>query len=255
MRPDPSTNLVTLDTVAASVPQPVSPNSAFIAAELERFATAAHKAVSVAGRAIIDDEDSYGRGADVVKAINDQLKNLDAARKLQTKPFDDAKKTLMELYNAPGALLTEAKSRLTEKMTRWHRAEEARKREEAAKIRAAQEAEAKRLAEAQAALGDAAGADRILEEAATIKPAETKVRVTGTYGATAGTRKTNVGTVTDKRRFLSWLAVHGTDQEIDDVAIGQRMLNNLAARVLSPDHALSTVPGFKAEVVDSLTVK
>lgn len=253
-----NTNLVTIGTIAEALPAPITFNAAIVAAELVRFAGDADKAEGIAERAVIEDEDSLGRGADVVKSITAVLKDLDAARMAQTKPLDTAKDKLMAFYGASRTRLMAAKTLLSTKMQTWQRAEQVRLEAAAAVARKAQEEEARKLAAAQAALGDAEGAEQILADAAAIKQAPVKATATGVYGASAGTTKRPVGKITNLRQFLAWAAKNGSSELLDAVTVGQAALNRLAASTLAAAEACpetAQIPGFEATRYESLTIK
>lgn len=248
-----STNLATIGTITEVLPIVPPLNVSIVAAELSRYTDSAAKATDIAGRAIIEDQDSYDRGADVVKGISSVLKELDANRKAKTDPAANANKVLMTLYGSPKTLLEQAKEKLSGKMLVWERGERARRAEEAAAKEAAQKAHAEALARATASMGDAEGAAQIIAEAQELAVVPEKVVAQGLYGATGGVRKLPVGEITDMRAFLSW-ALREAPSIIGAVEIGKSVLNRLASSALenSPD---STIPGFKFGYNDSLTIR
>lgn len=247
-------NLPVINVIAEALPAPIVPNTSLIAAELVRFSTEAEKAVGIAGRAVINDDESAGRGADVIGSINLMLRELEKARKEKTAPYDSAKTTLTGLYGAAKTKFESAKTLLSNKVLGYNRAETARRAAEAAAAQKAQQEQAARMAAAQAALGDEEGAEQIIVEAAALVVEPEKVVAKGSYGSSGGERKRPVGAITDKRAFLSWaLSPQGSSSIVDSITIGQAALNVLASDVLNSEGA--TVPGFTAEYDSKLIVR
>ena len=245
--------LPTLGTIAAALPAAIVPNAALIASELVRFADEADRAEGIAARAVIEDEEAAGRGADVIRSVNDLLKTIETARKEKTAPYDQDKRTLTALYGSIAARLEAAKTVLSNKVLGYSRAETARRIAEAARRELAQREQAQRLAAAQAAIGDEEGAEQIIADAVASTPVAEKVVAKGFYGAAGGERKRPVGAITDLKAFLVWVVSSGYEELLSEISIGQRGLNVLAKNVLENDGA--TVPGFKAEYDSSFTVR
>lgn len=244
--------------VAAAIGHMPQVPSAVIAAEIVRFVSEANKALGQAERAVIDDNESAGKAADLMKAITSALSSQDAARKIHTAPLDKFKAKLMQFYGLATTNLENARQILKDKTLVFAKAERARLEAEAAAAAAAAAEEAQRLAAAQAALGDADGAQQILDEAAARPVEAAKVGITGAYGASLGLRTQKVGQVTDNRAFLKFLVAF-MDAEpaygkfVDDLRFPQSALNDLARAVLDPDleKAVAQPDGFVAENVES----
>lgn len=248
--------VLTLGSVASSLPKPVALNAGSVAAAIMNYETESLRAEGNAVRAVINDEETLGRGADVVKSITVQLTNLDETRLEQTRLYDSAKKTVMDLFGGPKKRFEESKTVLLGKMDVWQRAETVRRKKEADEAIAKAKEEADAQAEALLAAGDEQGAEQVLEEAATVVIAPAKVVATGFYGGTAGVRKQKTGSVRNRYSFLNALVKRSEPSIKDFVAemeFSQAGLNRLAALVLSGD--INAIPGFDAEEKSAPTVR
>jgi hypothetical protein len=188
-------------------------------------------ALEQAMAADISTEESFGLAGDLVKAINAKLKEADTTRKAITAPMDTAKDAIMRLFKVGIDKLEAAKTNLQAKQTAWGRAEKLRL--EAIAKREQEEAtqRALDLAAAQQSMGDNAGADQVLAEAATTiqDMGDVKVASRGMYGSSSGLRSRWVGEVTNARLFLAWLATQPFD--IGDVVDFRKSgLNALAKK-------------------------
>jgi hypothetical protein len=208
-------------------------------------------ALDQARNADINSEESFGLAGDLVKAINGKLTDAESERKVITKPMDDAKKGVMALFNAGIAKLTEAKEKLQTKQTEWAKAERLKKAAQAEIDRKAAEERALSLADAQLSMGDNAGADQVLTEAASTidKMGDTKVSVRGMYGSSSGLRGRYVGTVDSNRAFLAWLLTQQYDLSAI-VEFKQSGLNGLA-KEFGEKGVKGAIPGMKVENVES----
>lgn len=151
--------------------------------------TEARGMLTVARSIKIDSPEMYSAAARELQEIKGRAKALDEKRKAITKPLDDAKKAVMDLFRAPLAVLDEAEGVLKRSILTWdseqerlRAAEEMRLREEARKERERLQAEARkaeeaarkkaeelqRKAAAEAAAGNAAKAAALAEKAASV---------------------------------------------------------------------------------------
>ncbi len=242
-----------IGTIAAGLPKPIEFNSGEIAADLQRYADEADKAVAVVNRAVIDDQDSFDRGADLAKSIRVTLASVEDSRRKLTLPLDAAKKRLTSLFATPADKLEMALSAIKRKMDAFRRAEEQRRREAAEAARRAAEEEARKLAEAQAAMGDAEGAQQIIEEAAALPVVSEKVTATGVYGGSAGSRKRAVGEITNKIDFVRW-ALENSLTTISEAEFKASVLNALARGILEGGEN-PQIPGFSYRYEESLTIR
>ena len=248
--------VVTLGSIAAALPHPVSLNASSLSAAIVGFNEQSLLAEGNALRAEIKDEETLGRGADVIKGINAQITQLDETRLNATRPYDTAKSAVITLFSVAKTRLEAAKQTLSAKMREWQKAETARLEVKAAADRALAAKEAQDRADAQIALGDGAGAEQILEEAAAVPVVLVRVGTVGMYGGKVGTRKAKVGTVRNIDSFLNALskrkepAIKEFAATIDFPKSG---LNRLAALILNGD--MPAIPGFDAEEKSDLDVR
>jgi hypothetical protein len=244
------------DVIEKALPVAIPVPGKLIAEEVVKYRTEADKAVAVAQRAEIVDGDTAGRAADVLRAITASLRRLEEDRKKKTAPLDKQKATITGLYEVAKAQYTKAKAMLTDKVDVWRRAEEKRLTAEAEERRAERKAEAERLAAAQTELGDAEGADRILEEAAALPSAPEKVAAVGVYGGVLSSRNRNVGEITDRREFLRALTAAKDPllvEILDAIEFPKSLLNKLA-KAVHEGEAIAPV-GFTAKRDDSSNVR
>ena len=263
-RATPKNQALTVDigqVTAAIGPLPavVTP---IMANEIVRFVVESQKALSQAELAVVRNQDDAGKVADLLKAIRSALSAQEAARKIHTSPLDDFKAKVMRFYGLATKNLEDAQTLLKGKANDYARAERERLEAQAAAQRKKIEEEAARMAAAQAALGDAEGAQEILDQAAAQTVAVGKVAATGVYGATLGTRVTKRGSVTNSRQFIKFLAAFMDSEPaygkfVDDLRFPQSALNDLARAVLDPDleKAVASPDGFVAETVEDISAR
>jgi hypothetical protein len=116
----------------------------------------------------IDSPDMRDMAAQDLVKIKGLQKDLETQRKSITKPIDDAKKAVMDLFRGPTEYLEQAETLLKKAITVFDRAEEQRRIAEQARLEAEARAERARL-EQEAAARDAAAreeAARLEREAA-----------------------------------------------------------------------------------------
>lgn len=151
--------------------------------------TEANSTLSVAKSITIDSPAMYAAAARELQELKGRAKALDERRKEITRPLDEAKKAILDLFRAPLAVLEEAEGVLKRSIITWdaeqerlRKIEEARLREEARKERERLEAEARkaeeaarkkaeelqRKAAAEAAAGNAAKAAALADKAAAV---------------------------------------------------------------------------------------
>lgn len=238
-----------LDVIAAAIPQNIPIQSSTIAAEIVRFRDEAEKAVAVADRAVIDCAQAMGNAADVIRAINASSKKLTTARYNRLEHIDSIRQSIANMYLVAGTQYALAKTRLEGKVRIWRQAEEKRVIAESNERKQIRAERAKQLAAAQLALGDAAGATQILEEAAAVPDVAPRVEAVGVYGGKMSVTNRNVGKVTDVRLFLGALATSKCDYMsaiLERIELPVSLLNKLAAAVQAGE-ALCP-PGFLADV-------
>lgn len=246
----------TVGTVAQALGVPPTLNTSIISAEVVRFVGDADNILAQATRAVVKDDNTFGKATDLLKIIGSTIRTQDEARKAHTAPLDGFKQKITKLYLVSLERLEEAKVLLKEKSTAYA-LEQRRIAEAAAAVENARiQAEAAAAARAQAALGDKAGAAQILEEAAEIQAAPAKIQASGKFGATGGLRKVITGNVTNNRLFLeAVLTTNGAafDTFINDLRFPASALNELAKCVVAG--AVAPIHGFDAVESDSFVAR
>lgn len=117
----------------------------------------------------ITDVPTFEIAADELRTIKARASSLDEQRKGITKPLDDAKKAVMDLFRVPLDTLAEAERILKSKMLTYQQAEEAKAREARMAAERAAQAERDRLAAeaaeltAQGRTGEAAVKEQVAQ--------------------------------------------------------------------------------------------
>lgn len=215
--------------------------------EVVKYADFGNQAIVQANKAVIDSVEALGKGGDLLKAINGQIKALGETRMSNTDKLDKLKKYLMGLFGAGLNKLEEAKLTLNTKMNAFIKAENERKRKEAEDNRKKIEDEAIARAQVQASLGDGKGADQIMQEgakAADKAALDNRVVSRGSFGSVTSTRKRWVATVENPSTFIEWLAAHQPSRIADCIDFRKVGLNAVAKEF---GEAQKTVPGLKIE--------
>ena len=120
---------------------------------------------------VIFNQDQYEGANGVLRAVKDKFKDLDSKRKTITKPLDEAKKAVMDLFRSPLEILAKAESIIKGAMITYSEEQErlriAEQRRLEAKARAEEERKRKELAaraEKWAAKGKEEKAEELLEQ-------------------------------------------------------------------------------------------
>lgn len=188
----------------------------------------------------------------VLKIMSEHARELDDERKRYTRPIDELKTAIIDVFSGSHARIVFSKDALNKSLTAYMKAEKAR-----LDLLAAAEAErTRRAAEALAAAarseGDESGAQEI--ESMADKTDSQRVVVRDAYGDTASIRETVRGNVQGgemKREFLAWAAKNLSIDDLEQVTIGQRVLNRIAK--YARDNGKS-VPGLDITVDDKARV-
>jgi exonuclease VII large subunit len=125
----------------------------------------------------IANQGDYESASIVLKNVKSRYKELDEQRKEITKPIDDAKKSVMNLFKAPLELLEKAENHIKRQMIDYTNEQERKAREEQLRLQriAEQEAEKERKRiEAQIQRAEASGK---LEKAGMLKERKEDVEV------------------------------------------------------------------------------
>lgn len=159
---------------------------------------------------VVDDE-SFALGGEELQAIKRKAATLEDQRKAITKPMDDAKKAVMDLFRGPVDLLTKAEGILKGKLLGYQQ-EQQRKAAEARRIaEQAAEAERQRLAEeakkleAEGRAGEAT-VQRAIAEMVVAQPVTTVAAAPKVAGL--ATRTTVEFEVVDKLALVQHIAKH-----------------------------------------------
>lgn len=126
----------------------------------QALTTQAERVLNVAQAYKISDGTMYALAADELKQIKAKITTLDGQRKAITKPLDEVKAKVMDLFRRPLEILQQAETVLKRAILTYDEEQERIRREQEERIRREQD-EARRKAEA-----DAAEARRKAEEAA-----------------------------------------------------------------------------------------
>ena len=200
----------------------------------------AERVLAIAMSIVVDSDEMAALAAAELGTIKGRVKELDEERKSITKPMDDAKKAVMDIYKPAieklGQAETALKTSLLTYQTEQQRiadlaaAEEARKaREEAEKLRA--------KAEKMEARGKTEDADALRNVAAmTVAAPRTVAAPTKLAGTSV--RKVWKANVTDRSAAIKALAENPAYQHL--LTIDEAALNKLAAAMKNPN---SPIPG------------
>ena len=162
------------------------------AALRQKIENAATNLITQASRAVIQDDETLSKGADLQKIIKTQIKKADEERKEYVGPLNSVVKKINGDFKTMVAPLQKAADALDSKMTAYVREREKIASEK--RQRAAREAEelALKQAEALQAAGRSVEADEIISQGASVASAVTAAHtapVRGDYGAVASVRR------------------------------------------------------------------
>jgi hypothetical protein len=191
---------------------------------------------------VIDCDEIYDCAAEDLKAIKALQKDLDEKRKSITKPMDEAKKAVMELFRGPTDYLEQAESILKKQISRWLDAKEK------ARVAALREAEKAAAAERQALEQQAQKAAEA-GDTATMAALEMQAAVTSVAAPlpdkhkTSGisSRKVHKGNVIDAKALISHVLTNETLFAMGIVEINQGALN----KYISSTEGKIALPGVE----------
>jgi hypothetical protein len=204
--------------------------------------------LTVAKEITIDSAPMYEAAADELKAIKKAAKELEDKRVGITKPIDEAKKAVMDLFRRPLEILGEAETVLKRAMITYADEQEKIRREEQAKLDAiakaererlaaeakAKQEEAERLAQAAQDSGDEQAFAQAAQAAAEAQVMESTVAVmTAPTATTAAAKVSGISArgvwkaeCTDKIALIKFIAQN--DAFINLLDVNQSALNQLA---------------------------
>ena len=200
----------------------------------------AERVLAIAMSIVVDSDEMAALAAAELGTIKGRAKELDEERKRITKPMDDAKKAVMDIYKPAIEKLGQAETALKTSLLTYQKeqqriadlaaAEEARKaREEAEKLRA--------KAEKMEAKGKTEDADALRNVAAmTVAAPRTVAAPTKLAGTSV--RKVWKANVTDRSAAIKALTENPAYQHL--LTIDEAALNKLAAAMKNPN---SPIPG------------
>lgn len=245
---------VDLGTAVAAMPVIPDFNAPAVAKEIITLNEQATRVLEGAQRADIKDATSASVGTDFLKSIGKRIAEIDEKRKGVTGDFDKLVKGVNALFTkGPLFKLEQAKTAMQTKLGNFARAERVRLEAEAQVERERIAREAAAQATQAVAEGDTSGAIEILQGAASVQVVAEKVEVRGGAATLAGVKR-KVGTITDLRAFLGYLAQNRGPQALNvlgGITIGQRELNQLAAHAFATNEDRyaqtdTSIPGFSA---------
>jgi len=171
------------------------------------MARAAQSAIGLVEAFEIVDAASFELAADELRGIKRRAAELDEKRKAITKPLDDAKKAVMDLFRGPIELLTKAEGLLKGKMLDYQR-EEQRKANEARMLaeKAAQEERVRLRKEAEALAADGKHGEAALKEVVADMVAPVSTHVEAPKVAGLSTRTTVDFEVQDLHALVAHIA-------------------------------------------------
>lgn len=240
-------NAGALGAMVEALPKVPAFNATKVAQDIANLNEQADKVLAAAKRADLQTEATATTATTFLATITKRIKEVDDERKGITGNFDKLVKGLNGLFTkGPLFKLDQAKTILQAKLGAYARAERIRLEEEADAERKRIAAEAAKQAQKAIKDGDRAGAVEILQNAAAVD-VQPEALVIRSATASLSSVKRNVGSVTDLRKFLAWVAANNDPAALaalGGISVGQRELNQLAVAVLVGGHA--PVPGFDA---------
>jgi hypothetical protein len=198
-------------------------------------------------KAVLDTPDKFGLGGDLMRAITQNLRACEEARKSRTDKVNSLVDYITSLFKPGKTKLESAKAGLQKKLNEYERKEREKREAEAAEKKKVAEEAALALASTQQAMGDTDGAHQVLDQATkTIDKIDqgTKVVGHGAYGSTSSVRGRWVGSVKDPAAFVIELAKVAPDKILDYLEFKQSALNKLAKKQ-GEDKDAKPIAGFE----------
>lgn len=184
---------------------------------------------AAAGRAKIESEETFQKGSTFVSTCDAQWEQLEVLRKSVKKPVDDYGRLIQATFLPYQNRLTVIRDKVHAMMTTFYRADEARKKAAADKLRQEQEERAQAIAQEHEKAGNTEVAQAVLD-AALAAPAPSAVVTLGKTrneaGETVSVRKSWKGAVQDREALLRaildgkvpWVVIEFKQSEINTVA-------------------------------------
>ena len=182
------------------------------------YAAAASALQEQAERAVIDSEDMYTKGGDLIKVARSHAAKAEEVRKELKKPVLEVGKLIDGAFKPVAAQFDKVRTTIEKKMRVWKAEEDRKRREEAERRR--QELEQEALEKAERATGE--DQDKILDVAAEAGQKVVDDSGVGTrrgmYGST-GTRKAYHTDVVNMHDFLAFLLKESANGNVELGAI------------------------------------
>ncbi len=202
-----------------------------------------------AGGFEITTAEEYQGAGDVLRLIKTKVKDLDELRRGMTRPLDEAKKKIMDLFRPRQDDLANAENLLKADMLDWQREQDRIRDEEEARLREAARKETERL-EARAERAAERGKPEqaaVLQEQAEAVPVPVVPGAPKAYGTS--TRQSWEAVVTNKTALVAAVAAGAVPEVVLDVNMA---VLNQQARALKDQ---LRYPGVEAVTKDSLVVR
>lgn len=198
----------------------------------------------------ISTADDYERANESLKGIIIKKRELDERRKAITRPIDDAKKRIMDLFQPALKYLEDAEQTIKRDMLVWNREQERLRQEREARLREQQRKEREKLqqqAEKASASGKTEKAEALLQQAdmtdgVSVAPATPKT--------SSSVRKTWQARVTDKAALIKAAAERPDLQAL--LNVDQTALNAMA-RGLKSNLSIPGVEAYQRESISTRT--
>jgi hypothetical protein len=158
------------------------------AAALSRHGAAALELVEAF---VVDSDSTYTLAGEELQAIQRRASTLDEQRKAITRPLDDAKKAVMDLFRAPVETLEQAAGILKRKMLEYSTEQQRKAREQQLAAEKAAQQERERLeAEAQALKAEGRAGEAAVKEQVAAMVVAAPARVPSAAPKVAGVKTT-----------------------------------------------------------------
>jgi hypothetical protein len=150
-------------------------NTALTVPEAAHAVQVANEAFEIAQAYTIDSPDMYQAAGEELRAIATKAKKLEETRLSLTRPLDESKKRIMDLFRGPLERLQAAEGVLRGSMLTWKREEDRKAEEARRKAEAEAQAERERLAREQAEAEERAR--ELANQAAVVDDPEERARL------------------------------------------------------------------------------
>lgn len=181
-------------------------------------------------RAVIDSQEAFDKLADAIKITIAQEKKVDEVEGKLVDPLTAHVKWIRAQFKPIKDALAKAKENFKAKGLAWSQAEEKRRAAEAAELQRIADEQALEDARVAQESGDTERANALIDLAASTPKADTSVKARGDFtGASAGTKYTWKGEVTDVREFCKAIANGELPVNYIDVSkLSKTLLNSFA---------------------------